>query len=64
MHTLTHPIPTSSNQPHTERGAYIIDLKRQYDDGTLLPQVTAEIITNLLLDALFREAPSGTTSVH
>ncbi len=64
MHTLTHPIPTRAPQPHTERGAYLIELKRRYDEGTLLQQVTPEMITDQLLEALFDEAPSGTTTVH
>jgi hypothetical protein len=64
MHTLTHPIPTHAPQSHSERGAYIIELKRRYDEGTLLTQVTADMITDLLLDALFSETSTHTTTVH
>ena len=64
MHTLTHPIPTHAPQSHSERGAYIIELKRRYDEGTLLTQVTADMISDLLLDALFNEAPAQSSTIH
>jgi hypothetical protein len=64
MHTLTQPIPTLTPSAHSERGAYIIELKRRYDEGTLLTEVSAEMITDLLLDALFDKAPTASTTVH
>jgi hypothetical protein len=64
MHTLTQPIPTHVPHPHTERGAHIIELKRKYDEGTLLEEVTPEMVTDLLLDALFVEAAAQSSTVH
>ena len=64
MHTLTHPIPANAPHPHSERGAYIIELKRRYDEGTLLEKVTPDMITELLLDALFCDASTESTTIH
>jgi hypothetical protein len=64
MHTLTQPISTHAPHAHTERGAHIIELKRKYDEGTLLEEVTPEMVTDLLLDALFVEAAVEPTTVH
>lgn len=64
MHTLTQPISTHAPHAHTERGAHIIELKRKYDEGTLLEEITPEMVTDLLLDALFIEAAAQTTTVH
>jgi|GEM_PF-5100907 len=64
MYTLTHPIPSVAPHAHTERGAYIIELKRRYDEGTLLQKVTPEMITDLLMDALFADPDAEPTTVH
>jgi hypothetical protein len=64
MHTLTQPISTHAPHAHTERGAHIIELKRRYDEGTLLEEVTSESVTDLLLDALFGETAAEPTTIH
>jgi len=64
MHTLTHPVPTHIPHAHTERGAYIIELKRRYDEGTLLTKITSDMITELLLDAIFEMPQAKPTTIH
>ena len=64
QHTLTQPVPTSAPDIHTERGAYIRQLKAAYEAGELSNTVTSAEISEMLISALFEEVEPISQVVH
>jgi len=64
QHTLTQPVPTSSPDIHTERGAFIRELKQAYEAGELFNTVTTAEISEMLISALFEEVEPISQVVH
>ena len=60
-----HPIcETEAARPNTETGASMRELKEAYDAGLLVTTVTADMINDTLLSALFEDVPPANNLVH
>ena len=60
-----HPIcETEAVRPNAETGASMRELKEAYDAGLLVTTVTADMINDNLLSALFEDVPPANNLVH
>ncbi len=60
-----HPTcETEATLPTTERGASMRELKEAYDAGLLVTTVTADMVNDLLLSALFEDIAPANNLVH
>jgi hypothetical protein len=64
QHTLTHPVPSSAAEVHTEREAYIRELKRAYEAGGLANAISPKQVSERLISALFEETEAVNRTVH
>ena len=58
----TDSLSSTTPHPSTERGAYIIELKRRYAEGTLASTVRPDMVSATLIEAVF-SGPSPTPPV-
>ena len=60
-----HPTcETEAARPNTETVASMRELKEAYDAGLLVTTVTADMINDNLLSALFEDVPPANNLVH
>ena len=60
-----HPnCETEAARPNTDTGASMRELKEAYDAGLLVTTVTADMINDTLLSALFEDVPPANNLVH
>ena len=60
-----HPnCETEANPTNHDTGASLRELKEAYDAGLLVTTVTAEMINDNLLSAVFHDAPPANNLVH
>jgi hypothetical protein len=51
-------------QLNQNTGSSLLELKQAYDDGLLVTTVTADMINDTLLSALFQDVPPANNLVH